>query len=263
MNIVVCIKQIIDPEVHPRDFKIDSASKKQVQGKSSLVISPFDENAIEMSLQLKARTDGRVTVLSMGGNSASDALRKAVAMGVDEAQLLSDELFSNLDSFGTAKVLSAAINKLGQVDLVLCGRQAGDRDMGLVGGLLAENLDVPCVNFVFEIAVSDGKLNMKRQEEDGLAIIETPIPALATITNDEALVPRLAKVKDLLKASRKEIPVLSASALGLSQADLEDKTEVRELFIPVREGKCEIIEGDSLDDKAANLTRRMRELKIL
>jgi electron transfer flavoprotein beta subunit len=195
-----------------------------------------------------------------------EALREALAMGADQAILLSDPAFEGVDSYGKAYILANALRKLGNYDLVLCGRQAGDVELGLVGPFLAEELKIPCVTLVATIEQAGDQLQMKRQVETGYEVLEVGRPSLATVTNDEANLPRYPSVRGIRMAMRKEIPVWKADDLEIDRARLGDSAamiEMDELFIPERKQRCEIITGDSGEEKAQNLVRRLRELKLI
>lgn len=266
MHIVVCIKQIIDPEVPPHLFKIDPVKKVQIRGTHALVISTFDEVALEVALQLKEKADGRVTVLTIGGEEAKEALRMAIAMGADDAILLNDLAFEGADSLGKARILAAAIRKLGDFDGVLCGRQAGDVELGLVGPFLAEELALPFIGVVANIEPAGSKVRLKRPVENGYEYLESPVPFLATITNDESNIPRYASIRRLRMARRQEIPVWSAADIGIDPALVGPQAvilEMEELFVPKREIRCEIIQGETGEEKARNLAEWLKELKLI
>ncbi len=266
MNIVVCLKQIIDYEIPPRAFRIDRQKKKPAMPDASLVIGPFDENALEVALQLREKAGGgRITAVSMGPESAIEALRKALAVTADEAVLLSDPAFSDLDPFGTARVLGAAIKKLGGADLVLTGRQSGDWDAGQVGQLLAEELGAPCVNFAFRAEPGgDGRVRLYKETPGGAEILEAGTPVVATVTNAETNQLRLAKVRDLMAANRKPVPTWSAADLGLDPAALAaGRIEVLDLYVPTYDARCEFVTGETPEDKASALARRLVELKLV
>ena len=144
MNVIVCIKQVIDPEAPPSSFKIDTSTSRVVPPPGvSPVISTFDEYAVEAALRIKEATGGKVTALSLGVNLLRDVVKKTLAMGADELILLEDPAFTDGDSWSTAYALAMAIKKIGQFDLVLCGRQAADWDSGQVGSGIAEFWDCP------------------------------------------------------------------------------------------------------------------------
>ena len=266
MHIVVCIKQIIDPEIPPHVFQIDPVAKKQIRGRQVLVISTFDEVALEVALQMKEKEGGTVTALTIGESQAVEALHAALAMGADEAVLVSDPAFENTDSFGTAHILAAALQKIGEFDAVLCGRQAGDVEMGLVGPFLAEKMGLPCVTLAANMEAGDGKMRLRRPIEGGYEVLETTTPFLATMMNDDSNVPRYVSVRGLRKAMRSEIPVWSAADLGLDPAKLGSDTaqiDMEELFVPQREIRCEFIEGETGSETGKQLALRLRELKLI
>lgn len=266
MHTIVCMKQIIDPEVPPHLFEIDPGEMKQIRGTHPLVISAYDEVAIEIALQLKEKTDGRVTVITMGDEDTVESLHQALAMGVDQAIRVSDPAFEDADAFANARILAAAVRKVGDFDAVLCGRQAGDVELGLVGAFIAEEMDLPCATILANIEPENGRVRMRRSVETGYEILETSLPFVATVTNDESNVPRYASVRGMLAARRAEIPVWAADdleidpdALGLGPAGVE----MEGLFIPERHIECHIIEGDTGPEKAKNLLAYLREEKLV
>ncbi|MBI3988684.1 MAG: electron transfer flavoprotein subunit beta/FixA family protein [candidate division NC10 bacterium] len=267
MDIVVCIKQVLDPEIPASQFKIDPVSKRQVQADGQgLVISTYDEHALEVALKLKEQVGGRVTALTLGEPSATSALRKALSMGADEAALVSDQAFQDLDAKGVAHLLRAAIKKIGTVDLVLCGCESADWGHRTVGPLLAEELGIFCVTFATRIEPKGDRIILRKVVEDGYELIEAPLPLLVTITSDETNVPRYPKVKDIMLAARKPIPTWTAKDLSLDGAKIgkgSSKIELRQLYIPAREARCELIEGETPEEQAERLAFRLRELKLL
>jgi electron transfer flavoprotein beta subunit len=266
VHIVVCLKQVIDPEIPPHIFRIDPVKKKQIQGTQALVISAFDEIALEVALQMKEKTSGKVTILTLAETKGKQALHQALAMGADEAVLLSDPTFEDSDSFAKAGILAAALRKLGEFDAVLCGWQAGDVELGLVGPFLAEELKLPCITMAANLEASNGKMQIKRPIEGGYEVLEAPLPFLATVINDESNVPRYASVRGIRMAMRKEIPVWSAADLRLDPAQVGPgaaRIQMQELFIPEREIRCEFIAGESGAEKAQRLAQRLRELKLI
>lgn len=266
MHAVVCLKQIIDPDIPPHLFAIDPDEKKQIRGSQPLVISVFDEMALEVALQLKEKTAGTVTALTIAGPDGAQALRLALAMGADRAILLSDPAFAEVSAFGKARILAAALEKLGSYDLVLCGRQAGDVEMGLVGPFLAETLQLPCVTLVANVETYDGHLRLRRPIEGGYEILEAPLPLLVTVTNDESNIPRLPTILGIRNARRQEIPAWSAADLYLDPAVIDPQAGrvcITELFVPQRQSQSEFITGESGADKARTLAQRLRQLHLI
>lgn len=273
MKIVVCLKQILDPELPPSLFEIDETLKAAETGKHPLVISPYDENALEMALQLKDTTEeGHVIALTFGDESAEEALRKALGVLADEAIWIPKEEYpiesSIISQVETARVLVAAIKAIGPVDLVVCGRQAGDSDAGQVPLLIAEALGMPAVSFVHQMEMKNGRLILKRQVETGTEIFEALMPAVVTVTNDDKNLLRIAKVRDVMKAHRKPVRKLTGQEIGhLSDPESGPEPmacwELDKLFVPVVENVCEMIEGDEPGEKVAILLKKLRDQKTL
>lgn len=266
MHIAVCVKQILDPEISPRAFKIDPAAKLAERGGASLVPGPFDLNALEVAIQLKEKHGGKVTVLTFGVKQAQEVLRRALAMGADEAVLIADDSFAAREPSVTARALAAAIRQLDAVDLVLCGRQSGEWDYGQVPGLLAEELSLPLVPFVPRLDVSGDGFRLERESDEGNIVVEAPRGIVASITNAGDNNPRLPKVRDIMMANRKPIKTLGPADLGIDEASLgadADQLEVLDLFIPEVVSECEFVEGDDGAEKAANLVKKLLERKVV
>ncbi|HLI27472.1 MAG TPA: electron transfer flavoprotein subunit beta/FixA family protein [Chloroflexota bacterium] len=266
MNIVVCIKQVPDPDIPPAEFKVDEAAKQVVPPPGvAPVISTFDLHAVEAALQLKEQHGGRVTVLSLGGDSVRDALKRALAMGCDAAVHLQDPAFEGGDSYATAVALAAAIRKLGAWDLVLTGRQASDWDSGQVPMALAELLDVPGATPVQKIEVRDGGLVVERVTEDGYQPLEMPLPAVLGISN-EINQPRYPTLKGIMAAGRVPIPVWGVADLGLTPEQVGvrgSRLVLERLYVPVRESRCEFIEAETGAEAGEKLALRLREARLI
>jgi electron transfer flavoprotein beta subunit len=263
MNIAVCVKQILDPEMHLNDFQVDRTARKVVEGKAQLVMNPYDENAIEVALQVRSGlTAARAIALTLGGKSADKVLRRALGMGCDDAIWLKDPSLEDLDSFGIAKVLAKGIRKMGDADLVLCGRQAGDWDMSQVGYLLAEELSLPCVSGVYNMEPKNGMLSVHRESEGAMETLEVKMPFLALITNHSSNVPRLPTVSLLTTALRKKLPVWSCEDL-----DMHDRiprwVTLEDLYLPAYDNNVEIIDGEDGAEKGKRLVQRLFELKLI
>lgn len=264
MKILVCMKQIIDPEVPVRDFRIDEARRQAERGSASLVTNIFCENALETALQFReANPEVKITALSYGAASAEESLRKALAMKADSAALVLNQEREHPDPLTVARVLAAAAGKLGPFDMVLVGRESGDWGSGQTGALLAEELGVPCVAFVDKIERVGAKLRVKRQTDSGSEVLEVEPPVVLTITNDEHNVPRIPKIRDVMMSGRQPLTKLSANDLGLDAAALGGGNgyyEVVKLSIPQKDSKCEFVTGDTLDQQVERLAERLKEL---
>lgn len=244
MNIAVCMKQILDPEVPARDFRIDAAKKEAERGSASLVTNIFCENALEVALQL----GGTITAISYGPESAEDTLRKALAMKANAAALIVGEGGHPLH---VAQVLAAAIRKLGPFDVILTGRESGDWGAGQTGALLAEELGLPCVSFADRVEDRQSCLSINRQTDAGFELVEAQTPVVVTITNAEHNVPRIPKVRDVMMAHRQPLTRFTAEELGVASSDYY---EVVELAIPQKGTRCEILDVDELAKRIAEIT---------
>ncbi len=266
LNIVVCIKQIIDPEIPASQFKIDPASKRQVQGSHSLVISPYDSNALEVAIQLKEKQGGKITAVSVGAPTAVTALKSALSMGANEAVVVSDPAIEGSDQQGIAHILAKVIQKVGGCDLILTGCESGDWADRAVPAFIAEELGIGCVGFVSRIEAKDGGVILRRVVEDGYELIEAKTPILASITSDETNTPRYPKLKDIMAAGKKTIPIWKASDLGVDPGKIglaATSVAIADVYVPVKESKCEMIEGDTAEEQAVKLAAKLRELKLI
>ena len=261
MKIIVCLKQILDPDLPARDFRIDAEKKEAVRGGANLVTNIFCENALETALKLREKSGGAtIAALCYGGGEAEDTLRKALAMTADEAVLVEREGSSNPDAATVARVLAAAIRKLGGADLVLVGRESGDWGVGQTGGLLAEELGLPSLGFVDTLEVAGNGLKLRRQTDAGFELAEAPTPLLVTITNNEQNVPRIPKTRDVMMSYRKPLQKLTLADLGLDDESVRAGNvayAVVELVVPVKEVRCELVEGDTIEARVDALAQRI------
>jgi electron transfer flavoprotein beta subunit len=263
MNTIVCVKQVLDPEIPPAKFKIDPEAKQVIPPPGvPPVISVYDERALEAACRLKDTHKGKITVISMGSEKAADVVKHAISMGADEGFVLKDAAFENLDSFGTAYVLGKAIQKIGEYDLVLCGRQAADWGAGQVGSILAEILAIPVVTLACDIEAVDKNLRIKRVVNDGFEVLEAPMPSLVTVSSEIGL-PRLPAGMRLMMARKKQIPIWTAQDIGAEDSQLGKEnahTEITSLTVPDRKTECEIITGATPSEAAVNLAVKLNEL---
>ena len=266
VKIIVCLKQILDPEIPTRDFRVDTVQREAVRGNANLVTNIFCENALETALQLRERAGGTITALCYAppsAASAEDTLRKALAMKADSAVLVTGDGKAHPDALTVAKVLAAAIRKLGEYDLILVGRESGDWGVGQTGGLLAEELGLPSLSFVDQIEAGAETLTIKRQTDLGWERFDARPPVVLTITNDEHNVPRIPKTRDVMMSFRQPLTKWTVAELGLDQSEIgagNSYFEVSDLAIPVKEVNCEIVAGDTLDDRVARLAERILDV---
>jgi electron transfer flavoprotein alpha/beta subunit len=267
VDIIVAIKQVPDPEAPKESFRIDASAMKILNPANvDPVINGYDENAIEAALQIKEAHGGKITAICMGEDSATRALKQALAMGIDEGILLNDAAFAGADCAATAYVLAEAIKKVGTYNLILCGRQASDWDHAQVPSGIAELLDLPSVTAVQKVEPQgDTTVRVERILEDGYEVLDIQAPCVVTISN-EANRPRYPTLKGIMAAGKKKIPTWDVAELGLDTAKTGTAgslTKVTKLFIPSFEGTCEFIEGETPEEMGEKLALRLRELKII
>jgi len=261
-NIIVFMKQVLDPEAPVSAFKIDPEAKRAIPPKGTPpVLNPNDENALEVALRIKDAQPTEITVISMGQQLARPVVKKSLAVGANELILLEDDAFEDLDSFSTAYILAAAVKKIEKYDLILCGRQAADTDAGQVGSGIAEILGIPSVTVAQKVEISEGKARVERVVSDGYEVIETSMPAVVTASNEVGDL-RSPTMKAVMEAQKKQFTVWNAQDLGVDPSQLR-RTNMLKLFIPVHEVKVEIIEGESPEEAAEKLALKLRENKIL
>lgn len=256
LNIVVCVKQVPDSAA-----KVVAEGGKVTWGDAPLVLNPWDEFAVEAALRLQEATDANVTVISVGGESAKEALKTALAMGCGQAILISDPALEGADSRAIAQVLAAAIQKIGDVDLAFFGKQAIDGDMGVTGAQTGRFLGWPVLSLASTIKLEGDKLVIERSIEEGRQIVESKLPAVISVSKDIGE-PRYPSFMGIRKASRAAIPVWSLADLGINApTPLVRWPDV--VNPPAREVKTEIITGDSPQQIAEQLAEKIMEEKVL
>jgi electron transfer flavoprotein beta subunit len=219
-----------------------------------------------VALQLKEKVGGTVTALSLGEPEAQGAVKSAMGMGADAGVLVTDPALMGSDPFGVAHILAKAIRKIGAPDLVLVGCVSGDTGDKVMGPLLAEELRLPCLTFVSRIEVREGKAAARRIVEDGYEVVEAPFPLVVSILSDDSNVPRYSKLKDIMVAARKTVPVWKAADLDVDMATVGtagQRVQLREVSIPQRDSRCELMNGDTPAEQAERLAERLRELKVI
>ncbi len=256
MNIVVCIKQVPD-----------SAAKMAVEGgqvtwgDAPLVMNPWDEYAVEAALMQGEATGGDVTVVTIGNENAKEALKTALAMGCNQAVLISDPAMQGADSQAVAQILAAAIKKVGDVELAVFGKQAIDGDMGVTAAQTARYLKWPIISLAASIKVEGGVLCVERSIEEGRQSVETQPPAVVSISKDIGE-PRYPSFMGIRKASKANIPMWTLADLGITAPAAAVKwPEVN--VPPAREVKTEMITGGSPQEIAEKLADKILEEKVL
>ncbi|MEW6227670.1 MAG: electron transfer flavoprotein subunit beta/FixA family protein [Bacillota bacterium] len=262
MNVAALIKQV--PET--TDVKINRETNTLMREGVASIINPFDMYAIEEALRIREQHGGKVTVITMGPPQAEEALRQALALGADEAVLLSDRAFAGADTLATSYTLAKAIEKLGGFDLVICGKQAMDGDTAQVGPEVAENLDIPHVTYVRKIEeLSPGHIRVQRMIEEGYEVIESPLPALITVVK-EINEPRMPSIKGMLKAKKAAITMCTAADLAVDGDRVGlagSPTRVIRIFTPEQRRKGEIIQGETIQEKVRTLVAKLKETHLV
>lgn len=258
MNIVVCIKQVPGTT----DIKIDPETNTLVREGVESIINPFDTYALEEGVRLKERCGGKVTAISMGPPQAEEALRETISLGADEAILISDRAFAGSDTWATSYVLSRAIDRIADYDVIICGRQTLDGDTGQVGPGLSEMLAIPFVAYVSKVEeIKEGYMKVQRMVEEGYEVIEMPLPAVITVVK-EINVPRLPSLRGTTKAKTVQIPVWTASEIGVDgdkAGIVGSPTRVVKIFSPQRTRKSEMLQG-SVEEQVKQLAERLEEI---
>ena len=257
MKIIACIKQVPDSEA-----KVKAENGQITWGDAPLVINPFDEYAVEGALQQKEAVNGStVTALCIGPESAKEALKHALAMGADDAILVSDAALNALDTVGAARVLAAAIQKIGGVDMAVFGRQTLDDGSGLTAAQTARVLGWPMLGLAGQIKVDTGSVQVSRVIEEGRQNVKAKLPAVISVVQSIGE-PRYPSFMGIRKASKATIPTWSLSDLGISApAQITSRMEL--ITPPSRDVTCEIISGESPAEIADKLADKILAEKVL
>ena len=260
-KILVFAKQIPDPEAPFSNVTVD-IEKKEVLVDAPDVISPYDENALEAAIRIKEELGGKITVLSMGRKVSDTVLRKTIAAGADSLILLEDPLFERLQSRSVAYVLSCAVRKIGDYDLILTGRQAGDWDSGQAGLILGELLGIPSISLARSVKVRDGRVVVEKTVPVGYEVVEANLPAVVTVSNEVGELRYVARTKMLALLRRPMvIPKWGTKDLALDAEKLK-KVHLVELSPPAdMRRECVFIEGATPEDTAGKLASVFKELR--
>lgn len=256
MKIVVCVKQVPDTAA-----KVVVEDGQVTWGDAPLVINPWDEYAVEAALNTADATGGSVTVLSMGKEDEKEAIKHALAMGCSEAILISDPALTGSDGAASARVIAAAVEKIGDVDLVFYGKQAIDTDTGTAPAMLARVLGWPALTLVSSIDEVGDHIKVQRATEEGSQMVESQLPAVLSVVKDYGE-PRYPSFMGIRKAARAKVPVW-----GLVDLSMEAPTSVvfwpEVMNPPVQEITNELVEGDSPVEIAKKLADKIMAEKVL
>jgi electron transfer flavoprotein alpha/beta subunit len=261
MKILVCVKQVPDTN----EVKIDPVKGTLIREGVPSILNPDDANALEAALKIKDQDkDVTIAVLTMGPPQATYMLRECLAMGADEAYLMSDRAFGGADTCATSTTLAAGIRKVPGVDVIFGGRQAIDGDTAQVGPQVAQRLGIPVVTYVQDIRLEDGKLTVQRQMEDGYEVVEVKMPCFLTCVK-ELNTPRYMSVGSIVDAYKKEITVFDHKAVELDPSECglnASPTQVFRSFTPPQKGKGEMLSGTT-GEMAAALVGKLEEKHLI
>jgi electron transfer flavoprotein beta subunit len=258
MNVLVCVKQIPDPNV---PGKLDPETKRLVRDGVDVVLDPGDEHAVEAALQVIEKNGGEATIISMGPPRAMEAIRRALAMGVHRGILITDPGHENSDALSTARAIAAAIK--GQTyDLIICGTESTDGSSGAVPAQLAELLGLPLLSFAKKLEIMEGKAQIDRQTDDGYDVVEAPLPAIVTVTGgiNEARYPAL---RGIMQAKNKEVKQVGLNDLGLNGQ--VGKNALTEEVVEIKSAEARKA-GEVVEDKGEGAKRVadfLAELKVI
>ena len=264
VNSIVCVKPVPDPR-RWSELALDPVTKTLRREGIPIVLNPLDKHALEEALRIKERFGGRVTAISMAPLTATDSLREAIAIGADDAVLLSDKSFAGADTLATSYVLAAAIKKLGKFDLILCGNQSLDGGTGQVVPEIAEFLGAPHVTYVRKMALLDGGIaRVERAVENGYMLIEARMPLVLSVVK-EINIPRHVSLMRISEAMQAEVPVWTSRDLDVDRSRIGlsgSPTQVADLFLPVLKRRGEMLSG-APDAVSKLLIEKLHELGVL
>ncbi len=267
MEILVCVKQVPDTA----EVKIDPEKHTVIRAGVPNIFNPFDQNALEAALQLKDSQGARVTLLSMGPPQAEEVLREGLAMGADDAYLLTDRKVGGSDTLATGYCLAQAVRKVAelqgieQFDMVLCGKQAIDGDTAQVGPQIATELGIPQITYAAEINVDGTTVRVKQQNEEGYIVTEAQFPVLITAVK-ELNEPRFPTIRGTMKAKKREIPHLSADDIKVDETKIGLKgspTMVRKIFTPPQRTQGLVIKEEDPNAAVSVLMEKLTAQKII
>ncbi len=256
MNIIVCVKQV--PET--TEVRINPETNTLIREGVKSIINPFDMYAIEAAVRLKEKLGGKVTVITMGPPQADAALREAISMGADEGVLVCDRAFAGSDTWATSYTLAGAIKKIGQYDLVICGKQASDGDTAQVGPGISTHLDIPQVTYVKKIEeVKANLIRVERMMEEGFEVIEVTAPCLFTVVK-EINEPRIPSLKGMMRAKSAKITIWGQKELNLEPQSIGlsgSPTQVVKIFTPAQRQGGQMLSGET-EEIAGKLAELLR-----
>ena len=261
-KIIVCAKQV----PNTNEIKTNPETGTLIRDGVESILNHDDANALEEALKVKDAFPGTtITVITMGPPQAVEMLQECLAMGADDAILLSDRALGGSDTWATSNAITAGIKKVGEYDIIFAGRQAIDGDTAQVGPQIAEKLGIPQVTYVKDFEISGNEITVQRALEDGYEVIKVKTPCLLTAIK-ELNTPRYMYINGIYKAVKHETKIWNAADIGV---DLEtvglkaSPTNVFKSFTPKPKGAGQMVEGDTEKDLAVNLICSLKDKNII
>jgi electron transfer flavoprotein alpha/beta subunit len=251
-RIIVCIKQAIDVT----QIRADPATRQLITTDAPRKISDIDKNALEEAIRIKEKHGSEIIAITVGEDNAKTALREALAMGADKAYHLNDQVFQNTDTRVTSLVLAETIKKIGAFDLLLCGETSIDSFSGITSQRIAERLGIPLIMYARSINFEDSMVTAERVLEDRNEMVKAKTPVLITVIKG-INEPRIPSLMAIMKASKKEIVLWNAEALGLLKEKLVSTLEILEVLAPKMERRKIVIKGENPADIADKLAKTL------
>ncbi len=256
VNVAVCIKYSIDVS----NLKVDHANRTPITIGAPRRMSDIDRRAVEEAIRIKERCGGTVTAFTLGIPEARTCLREALAMGVDDAVLITDPLLESSDTYITSKALANALLKLGLFDIILCGETSTDGYSYQVGPRIAEILNIPCITYAKSIAISNGYVTVERDLEDRYEVVKTQLPVLITVTR-EINEPRHPSTASMMKAFKKPIKTLNAKDVGIN--GLNPQVQILKVFIPELKRKGIVFKDLPIKQSVAEVVKNLVKEGVL
>jgi electron transfer flavoprotein beta subunit len=260
MEIIVCVKPVLDPDLPPAKFNIDPKKNSVIPPEGvPPVMNPYDALAVEAALRIKEKHGGKITAITVGDPSGEDILRKALAMGADEAVRVNADALEESDGFSKAYLLSQAVRKIGAYDVILCGRQSADWDLGVTGSIMAEYLGVPVLTRARKIDAVDGKLNVERITAHGNETYELDLPALISISSEFGQA-RIPTGWGIITAAKKPISQWTKDEMGIDVDKVSGRNVLLKLSASSNERTCEFVKGENTAEAATRLAQIISDM---
>lgn len=253
MKIVVCLKQAVDVS----QLKVDAATRQLMTASAPKKMSDFDKNALEEAVRIKEKNPGtEICTLTATAEDAKTVIREALAIGADKAYVVNDAIFKDLDTSGVAEVLTKALDKIEDVNLILCGETSLDSFSGLVGPRLAELRNIPLITSTRKLSVEGDSITAERTLEEAYQTVQAKLPVLVAVTR-EINQPRIPSLMMIMRASKKEIVNWTLTDLVLEKAKLASRIELLEVQAPKTERKKIKITGETPQEIAEKLAKAL------